>query len=94
MLDNLTVQPHYLNMGTGPNKKLVLVSVCSISICYRGLDPPNRNVTMKERKSEREMGHAKCGINFPPATAVGSPVMAVWDTMPGRTNSIEEIVIY
>ena len=25
-------------------KKLVLVSVCSISICYRGADPLNRNV--------------------------------------------------
>ena len=60
----------------------------------RGLDPLNRNVSMKERKSKREMGHAKCGINFPSGAAVGSPVMAVCDTMSGSTNPIEGIDIY
>ena len=76
-------------MGTGPGSKLVPVSVCSISICYRGVDPLNQNVA-----GVRDTGHAKCWINFPPATIVGSPVMAMWDTMPGRTNPIEEIFIY
>ena len=82
-------------MGTGPNKKLVLVSVCSISICYRGLDPPNRNVAKKEReKEERDM--QSVGLIFPPGAAIGSCRGVV---CPGLTrcrgiNPVEEIVIY
>ena len=66
------VLPLYLNMGTGPGWTPVLVSVCSISICYRGWNPLNRNVAKFLNKR-----HTKCGINFPPAATVGSPVMAV-----------------
>ena len=31
---------------------------------------------------------------FPPDAAVGSPVMAVCDMLPGSTNPNEEVVIY
>ena len=75
-------------MGTGPGYKLVPVSVCFISICYRGLDPLNRNVARSG-----DTGHAKCRINFLPVATVGSPVMAVCDTMPGRTNPVEGIAL-
>ena len=34
------------------------------------------------------------GLIFPPAATVGSPVMAVCDTVPGRINPVEGIVIY
>ena len=34
------------------------------------------------------------GLIFPPDAAVGSPVMAVCDTLSGSTNPIEEVVIY
>ena len=34
------------------------------------------------------------GLIFPPAATVGSPVMAVCDTVPGRINLVEGIVIY
>ena len=34
------------------------------------------------------------GLTFPPAAIVGSPVMAVCDTVPGRINPVEGIVIY
>ena len=34
------------------------------------------------------------GLIFPPDAAVGSPVMAVCDTVPGRINPVEGIVIY
>ena len=75
-------------MGTGPGKKFVLVSVCSISICYRGADPLNQMSTSYETR------HAKCRINFLPGAAVGSPAMAVYDTLPGSINPTEEIVVY
>ena len=83
------VMPLYLNYGTRPGLKLVIVSRCSISICYRGYDPLNRNVAKFLNKR-----HTKCRINFLPGATVGSPVMAVWDTLPGRTNPTEEIDIY
>ena len=31
---------------------------------------------------------------FPPDAAVGSPVMAVCDTLPGSTNPVDGIAIY
>ena len=76
-------------MGTGPGLKLVRVSVCSISICYRGWNPLNRNVA---KFVNRDM--QRVGLIFPPAATVGSPVMAVCDTVPGRINPVEGIVIY
>ena len=63
--------------------------MCSISNCYRGWNPLNRNVA-----GVGDTGHAKCGINFPPVATVGSPVMAVCDAVPGRINPHEGIVIY
>ena len=32
------------------------------------------------------------GLIFPPVAIVGSPAVAVCDTLPGRTNPVEEIV--
>ena len=34
------------------------------------------------------------GLIFPPDAAVGSPVMAMCDMVPGRINLVEEIDIY
>ena len=34
------------------------------------------------------------GLIFPPVATVGSPAVAVCDTVPGRTNPVEGIVIY
>ena len=76
-------------MGTGPGKKLVLVSRCSISICYRGADPQKpkcRQVMKRDMQS--------VGLIFPLGAAVGSPAVAVYDTLPGSTNPSEEIVVH
>ena len=75
-------------MDKGPGWKLVVVSVGSISTCYRGSSPLNQNVARTG-----DTGHAKCGINFPLVAIVGSPVMAVCDTT-GRINLVEGIVLY
>ena len=75
--------------GHGPVLKLALVRVCSISICYRGWNPLNRKFAKFLNKR-----HTKCRINFLPGATVGSPAMAVCDTLPGSTNPIEEIDIY
>ena len=61
----------------------------AISMCYRGLSPLNQNVARRG-----DMGHAKCGINFPLVATVGYPVMAVCDTVRGRTNPDEGVVLY
>ena len=76
-------------MGTGPSWKLVVVNVGFIPMCYRGLSSLNQNVARMG-----DTGYAKCGINFPLVAIVGSPVMAVCDTVPGRTNPVEGIVLY
>ena len=76
-------------MGKGPSWKLVVVSVGSISMYYRGLSPLNKNVARRG-----DTGHAKCGINFPLVATIGSPVMAVCATLPGRTNLVEGMVLY
>ena len=89
MTHNQDVLPLYLNMGKGPGWKLVVVSVGSISMCYRGLSPLNQNVARRG-----ETGHAQCGINFPLVATVGSPVVVVCDTFPGSTNLTEGIVLY
>ena len=34
------------------------------------------------------------GLIFPPGAAVGSPAVAVYDTLPGSTNPTKEIVVY
>ena len=75
-------------MGTGPGWKLV-VSVGFIPMCYRGLISLNQNVA-----GRGDTGDAKCGINFPLISTVWSPVMAVCDTLSGRTNPVEGIVLY
>ena len=69
--------------------RIVVVSVGFISMCYRGLSPANQNIARRG-----DTGHVKCGINFPPVAKVGSPVIAVCDTVPGRTNPVEGIVLY
>ena len=76
-------------MGTGLGLKLVLVSICSTSKSYRGCDPLNRDVARSG-----DTGHAKCRINFLPVASVGSPVVVVCDTLPGRINPVEGIVIH
>ena len=55
--------------------------------CYRGADPLKRNVARSGGT-----GHTKCRINFLPVASIGSPDVAVCDTLPGRTNPDEEIV--
>ena len=76
-------------MGTGPGRKLVVVSVGFIPKSYGELSSLNQYVAMSG-----DTGQTKCGINFPLVATVGSPVMAVCDTLPGRTNPVEGIVLY
>ena len=88
-VDNQEILPLYLNMGTGPGRRLVVVSVGFIPKSYRGLSSLNQNVSRSG-----DTGHTKCGINFPLVATVGSPVMAVCDAVPGKTKSVEGIVLY
>ena len=39
-------------------------------------------------------GMNSVGLNFPLVATVGSPAVAVYDTVPGRTNLVEGIVTY
>ena len=59
-------------MGTGPGRKLVVVSVGFIPMSYRGFSSLNQNVTLSG-----DTGHPKCGIDFPLVETVGSLVMAM-----------------
>ena len=61
------------------------VQTCALPIC----DPLNQNIARRG-----DTGHTKCRINFLPVATVGSPVMAVCDTLPGRINPVEGIVIH
>ena len=64
-------------MGTRPGLKLILVSMSRL----------NQNVA-----GGGDARHQQCRINFLPVAMVGSPAVAVYDTVPGRTNLVEEIV--
>ena len=86
--------------GHGPGLKHVLVSVCSISICYRGWNPLNRMSPSYETRDIQSVG-----LIFPLAATVGSPIVAVccqgkpdhygWLTRcRGETNPVEGRDIY